>query len=83
MSGGRLTLFLKATLSGLKFAPFEIDAPPGAPHDSLHSAYDLTPMGAVLAAWPALRGVDAREIAADEEATIARQAEALLRGAAR
>ena len=46
----------------------------------LHLPFCLTPMRAVLAAWPTSPGVDVCNVGADEEATIARHAKAHLRG---
>ena len=48
--------------------------------DPLRLPRALTPMSAVLAAWPALPRVDVRIVAADDKATAARHAEALPKG---
>jgi acetate kinase len=45
-----------------------------------HLPSSLTPMRAVLAAWPTLPRVDVRSVGAHAEATIARHAKAHLRG---
>ena len=50
---------------------------------SLHLSFSLTPIRAVSAVWPTLRGAYVRNVGAGEEATIARHAKAHWSGAAR